>query len=264
MQALLDPLSIAVNLLVLGAHASVPWRLADENAAARRTWALSSLPFLLLAMVLTLLRFSSQEDRLIGAGFESPLWRAPPALTLALLCVILLLADGVLLTAWSQLEDTGWRLASGVGLLALVGFSYFAEAALPSSGGPLLLLLRACLRSGVAFAVGAVLLPVAPGRSPALAGGTLAVLVYLALLPRDVLVAAWAGGDLLFALVGAVLIASPRWLLGGRSPQGAPRASRSTRVLLLLAAVALAAFFTRLDAVPSEPLVSSFSLRGTS
>lgn len=248
--AILGPLSIATNLLVLGAHVVVPWRLAMEDDSRRRSWALVSLPLLLLATLLTLLRFSLEPDRLLAGGFESPLWAAPPARALALLMLTLVLVDVVLLLAATRLERNAWWLVAAVGLAALFGLAYFAEALSGLDDGPGRHLARAALRACASVGLGAALVPAASRRSPLLAVAAVAVVLYLPLLPHEILLGLWKRGELLFAVAAAVLLFATR-LLQNRSADGTgspARAGRFGRVLLLLAALALGCFWSLVGA----------------
>lgn len=243
-------ISVAANLLVLGAHAAVPWHLARTEGSARRGWGLSALPLFLFAVLLTLARFGLQPDRVLDAGFRSPLWTTPRAQALALLVLTLGATDVMLLGAHRQLSRGAWRMTAALGLAALIGLAYYAETFSPLASGSALRFARAGLRAVASVAVGMALGPIPPARSVTLITGALGVMAYLFLVPLDALVVLWRRGDVLLALAGAVLLFVPRL------PPFRARSSGWARGSLVAAALVLGLFWARLGIAPPTRLVS--------
>lgn len=211
---MLDYAVSLATLAVLGAHATVPWRLAGGGAAAtaRRAWSLAALPLLLAAVSLGGALVASRPHAALGAGWgELALTGAAFRATWVLLAA-LALADAVAAIGWRRLEPAGWRLIGGFGLAALVAASLSLELLRIGTGPPIALapvLLGAGFRALLGLAAAEALAPgrpwLAPLAVPALAGYWLALPAPLAALLR-------AEGLHWTALAAALLLAAAPWL----------------------------------------------------
>ena len=142
-------LALTFQLLVLGLHVVVPWRLAKlpgDLAASlpaalpgdlqgdltpgtvdcKRLWALVATPLLLAAAVAALFTLDARVDAAIAWGLSWPP-RSIPALAVGFTAVAVALADLVLLAGFRKLEPAGWRVAAGLALLLLAAASCAGE-----------------------------------------------------------------------------------------------------------------------------------------
>jgi len=145
----------AANLLVFGAHALAPLRLAAADEPARRRWAVAALPLLLGSALLTLFAIGSRPDDAIAWGLVHPIDGSAPAKAIALVGAALLLADGVLFVSWRRFEPSAWRALAALGFLALGAQALGAELLRIGYGpwsGTAAVFLCAALRAPLALA----------------------------------------------------------------------------------------------------------------
>ena len=218
----LDGLIAALSLILWGAHAVVPWRLACPPAdtpadtpagAGRRRWGRAALPLLALGAALALAWVARHPDAAIAARLV-PLTASTPGRALAIVLPVLAVVDLVLLAGWRRLEDVGWRLAAGLGLAFAAVASLAAEVLRVGEGPtspPSVLLAAAGCRALVALGAGEVLAP-GQGRPWAALGAGLALPLWLWLLPLDLAQAVAAEGTLLTLGAAAVLFLGAPWL----------------------------------------------------
>jgi hypothetical protein len=149
---------LALNLVVLGAHAIVPFRLATAEPARQRLWALGAPAALLAAFLATLTAIGRRPDEAVAWGLTLPWHGSLPARLIAIVLVALLLADLVAAVGWHRLEPGGWRLVGTLGALAVLAHALGAEL-LRIGWGPApvalaALLAAAALRAPLALAAG--------------------------------------------------------------------------------------------------------------
>ncbi len=168
---------LAFNLLVFGAHARLPFRLAGGEERSRRAWALAAPPALLASLLLTGAALARQPDAALAWGMTGPLAASMPARLIALVMLALLLADVVVAVGWRRLEPAGWRILGALGLLGAMAHAFGAELLRVGWGpvaGLVLLLAAAALRLPLALAA-AELAAGPPGRASLAAGPALAL-----------------------------------------------------------------------------------------
>ncbi len=136
-------LALTLQLLVLGLHVVVPWRLAGlpQGAAAgtpgaasvaatvqerRRLWALVATPLVLAAAIAGLFTLGERIDAAIAWGLTWPPVSFP-AMALACAAAAVALADLLLLVGFRKLEPAGWRIAAGLGGVLLLAASFAGE-----------------------------------------------------------------------------------------------------------------------------------------
>lgn len=200
--------ALAFNLLVYGAHAVAPFRLAGAELDRRRLWALAAPLALLASFIVTVAWVARRPDEAIAWGLTDPLAGSLPARLIAVALAGLALGDLVAAAGWRRLEPAAWRV---LGALGVVGALFHA--------------------------LGSELLRTGTGP----AGGSLAALVAMVLLRLPLTLAAGelvAGGPRLWvpiagpALVAAVWI----WPSALRAALGADRLTLFAAAALLLAA----------------------------
>jgi hypothetical protein len=220
-------LGLTLQLLILGLHVVVPWRVAglpQGTAAAgatgaaqvaaialarRRLWALIATPLLLVAAIAGLLTLGERIDAAISWGLTWPPVSLP-AIALAFAAAAVALTDLLLLAGFRKLEPAGWRIAAGLGVLLLLAASVAGEL-LRLGRGP------AAGLSGLMVAVLCrVLLALAAGQAasgPVRGWATLAgAALPLTLLGSATPVVAKLGADLLTLGAAALLLVAARFL----------------------------------------------------
>jgi len=216
---MLDYAAALVTLAVLGAHATVPWRLARGARAAPapppaaiRLWSLAALPLLLAAVALGGALAAARPQAALGAGWGEVAFTGAAFRAAWVLLAALALADAVAAVGWRRLEPAGWRLLAVFGLAALAASSLALEllriGSGPATALPPVLLAAGC-RALLALAASEALPPgrpwLAPLALPALAGYWLALPAPLAALLR-------AEGLHWTALAAGLLLAPAPWL----------------------------------------------------
>jgi hypothetical protein len=227
-------LVLAVNLLVFGAHAILPFRLATGAERVRRRWAVVALPVLLAALVGTAVALLRRPDEAIAWGLVDPIRGSTPARLISLAVAALVLADLLLAVGWRRFEPAAWRVLGALGLLAAAAETFGSEllrngwAPLPSL---VALFAAAALRLPLTLAGGELLAGTprlwAPVAGPAL---------FLA--ARLWTPAMWSGlGNARWTLAAAALL-----LLGSRfAPQSLRRACGAAGLLLAVIVLARSA-----------------------
>ena len=216
--ALPGGLLLAAAVFCWGAHAVIPAQLRGGEPARRRLWALAS-PLLLLAGVsafLGLLRLF--EDAALSAGLV-PFSGGRSLRALGLLAAATLLADLVLIFAWRDLEDRGWRIAAGLGgaLVLAAGFALGALAGGGAAAPAWALPVRAAALALLMAAAGRLALPKPLPRPTLETAAGLALPLSLLALPPEVRGPVIRGGGLAWLGFAAALLlagrfaARPRW-----------------------------------------------------
>lgn len=198
---------LALNLLVFGAHAVVPFRLARAEAP-RRLWAYAAPAALFAALLATLAAVARRPDEAVAWGLTHPLTGSLPARLIAVAVAALVLGDLVVAAGWRRLEPAGWRALGALGALGVAAHGLGSELLRIGWGpaGPGLPLL---------FAAAALRLPLALAAGELVAGG-----------PR-----LWT------PLAGPALVAAARlWPAALRGGLAADRLTLAAAALLLLAA----------------------------
>lgn len=138
-------LALALELLVLGLHVLIPWRLAGRarvsaaapapaDAAAhfrekpdpRHLWALLATPLLFAAAIAGALTLQARLDSALAWSLTWPP-TSTPALALLFASATVALADLVLFAGWRRLEPIGWRLVAVLGAALLLAASVAGE-----------------------------------------------------------------------------------------------------------------------------------------
>ncbi|MEM7481314.1 MAG: hypothetical protein AAF481_09085 [Acidobacteriota bacterium] len=246
---MIGAVTFLLAFLVFGSHVVLPWRLATRPTPRRRGWALLALPSLFVVLLTGGWWLSSHPDTLLGAGWGSRSVSDLIVRSLAVTLPVLILVDSVLLVGWRKLEDLGWRLAAGLGLVASLSAGAFLELLRTGEGPwsrPAVLAFATACHGLVALAAGEATTGRATGPRPVFAPlAALALPLYLFLLPealRDVLHAEGWG---ITALACGLLLFAARWL--------PPRLRRPA----LFAAIALWSLFLGLASETSTRLPHS-------
>lgn len=230
---MLSGLILAFLLLAWGAQAVTPWRLPGVPAERRRPWASSLLP-LLAAGALAAFHFAQSHPDAAVYQRLYPLWSSRPGRLLAILFPALALADLVAMTGWRRLEDAGWRINAGFGLVFLLAASWAGELMRIGEGpesGPLVLASLVVLRTLLALGVAEAL---APGRPVFAAIAGAALPFYYLLLPSAVAAVLWRSGQGITLGAASLLLLAARWL---------PQTLR--RIALIGAALMIGLLFAR-------------------
>lgn len=220
-------LGLALQLLILGLHVVVPWRVAglpQGTAAAgatgaaqvaatalarRRLWALVATPLLLVAAIAGLFTLGDRIDAAIAWGLTWPPVSLP-AIALAFAAAAVALTDLLLLAGFRKLEPAGWRIAAGLGTTLLLAASFAGELLRlgrgPAAGLAGLLVAAAC-RAPLALAAGEAASGPVRGFAT-LAGAALP----LTLLGFSAPLRATLGADLLTLGAATVLLLAARFL----------------------------------------------------
>jgi hypothetical protein len=212
-------ITLAFQLLVLGLHVIVPWRLAGPAAQAgtvppaasdrRRLWALVATPLLLAAAIAGLSTLGTRLDAALAWGLSWPP-STLPGLALAVAAGATATTDLILLAGFRKLEPAGWRIAAGVGMVLLVVASFAGEILRVGRGpvaGLASLLLAALCRVPLALAAGEA--TVGPVRRFAPLAG---IALPLSLLGFSADVRGALGADLLTLGAAAALLLAARFL----------------------------------------------------
>jgi hypothetical protein len=109
---------MAFNLVVFGAHAVVPFRLATAGEAWRRSWALAAPLALVASFIATAAAIARRPDEAIAWGLTHPITGSQPARMIAVVLAALLVADLVAAAGWRRLEPAAWRVLGALGVLA--------------------------------------------------------------------------------------------------------------------------------------------------
>lgn len=257
MSLLLATVVVALNLFVWGAHARLPWALADAAAdagttsARRRLWTLAALPALGLSVLATLVAVRAAPDAALAWRLTDPIGGALPARLLGIAAAALVLVDLVLLAGGPRLSAREWRLAGVFGLLALAAQTLASELVRIGWGPiprPEALYAAAALRLPLALAAGE-LVAGRPRLWTTLAGPALiaAVLYWPAPLRRAL------GAEQRLLLAAALLLVAARWLPASlRRPAAA--AGVGLAALLLARAGQLGAILGGGETLPEELL----------
>lgn len=242
---------LAVNLLVWGAHALLPWRLARAGEPGRRLWARLALPALGLALGATGMALRADPDPAVAWGLTGLLGGSPAARVLAVVAAAVALADLVLFFGGARLDPRAWQLLGLFGAAGLAAATFGSELLRIGWGPvprPAALWAAAALRLPLALAAAELALGPprrwAPVAGPALAA---AFLLWPAELRRAL------GIDLLTLAAAAALLLAARFLPAPlRRPAGA--AGLALAVLFLARAGAVSAILGGGDRLPVELL----------
>lgn len=118
---------LAVNLVVWGAHALVPWRFAAASEAKRRHWALVALPAAGLSIVVTAAGLRFAPDAAVAWHLHELDAGVLPTLLLALALAGAILGDLILAFGWRGFEPVAWRVLAVLGALALAAVTFASE-----------------------------------------------------------------------------------------------------------------------------------------
>lgn len=203
--------AIAFGLLVYGAHALVPFRLAAAADDRKRLWALTAPLALLASFIATAAVVSRRPDEAIAWGLTDPIAGSLPARLIAVALAGLLLADLVVAFGWRRLEPAAWRVLGAFGIVGAL-FQTLGSELLRTGTGP------AGPSLGVLVAMVALRLPLALAAGELLAGGPRlwvplagpALLVATRLWPPALRGA--LGADRITLLVAAVLLLGARFV----------------------------------------------------
>lgn len=219
-------LVLLVNLVVWGAHALLPFRLAETGSpAARRAWALAALPALGASVIATAFGLGRDPEPAVAWGLHELAAGSRSALVVALAVGAAALADLLGLAGWRRLEPAAWRAWGCLGALALLAVTWGSEL-VRIGWGPV---------AGLGAVVGATLLrlPLALAAAETLAGeprwaaplAGLALPTAVALWPAELRAA--LGLDWLTLGAAVALLVVARWL-----PARLRRAAVAAGVLL--------------------------------
>lgn len=214
---MLSGLLLAFLLLAWGAQALTPWRLAAAEPERRRWWAYSLLPLLVVSALAALHFARTHPDAAVYQGLY-PLWLSRLGRILSVLFPALAVADLVAMIGWRRMEEAGWRINAGFGLVFLLAASAAGELMRAGEGpesGPFALAFLIALRTLLSLGVAEALAPGRPVFAP-VAGA--ALLFYYLLLPAAVAAVLWRGGQGITLGAAALLLLTARWL-----PQGLRR-----------------------------------------
>ena len=242
---------LTLNLLVWGAHALLPWRLAHAAAPRRRLWPALALPALGLALAATALGLRLDPDPAVAWGLSGFTDGTPAARVLVILALATALADAVLLVGGERVEARGWWLAGALGVAGLAGATFGSELLRIGWGpvpGPVALYAAAALRLPLALAAAELALG-APRRWTGLAGPALlgAWLLWPSALRHAL------GVDLLTLLAAAALLAAAPFV-PARWRRAAGVAGLLLAALFLTRAGAVSAILGGADQLPVELL----------
>ena len=167
----------AFNLLVFGAHALLPFRLARAGERERQLWAALAPVLLVAACGATAWTIGRRPDEAIAWGLTDPIHGSMPARLIAVALVAVAFSDLFVLFAWRRLEPIAWQFHGVLGVLALAAHALGAELLRIGWGpcsGTFAILAGAALRVPLALAAVEVALGAprrwALGAAPALLG----------------------------------------------------------------------------------------------
>jgi hypothetical protein len=204
-------LALAFQLLVLGLHVLVPWRLgrADATDDGKRLWALLAMPLLLGAALAAIYTLDEQLDAALAWGLRWPP-ASLPALLLGLAAAAVALCDLVLFAGFRKLEPLGWRVAAGLAAPLLLAASLAGEL-LRVGRGP-----TAGLAGLALAALGRVPLALAAGEAAAgpvrLFSPITGVVLPLSLLGYSAALRSALGSNLLTLGAASLLLLAARFL----------------------------------------------------
>jgi hypothetical protein len=209
---ILELLTVAVGLVVFGAHVVIPWRLAAGAPGLEKVWARTALPALGLAIAVALLAVRIAPDAAIAWGMTGGGVGALAVRLLGIGLVALVAVDLLAAFAAARLGRPEWLVAAGFGVSALALQTLSAEM-LRIGWGPVpghgALVASALLRVPLAVAAGELVVG-RPRLATTVAGPALAAAV--ALWPRTLLAA--LGPDLLTLAAAVPLLLAARFLPG--------------------------------------------------
>jgi hypothetical protein len=211
---MLDGLILAFLLLAWGAQAMIPWRLAGVAAERRRTWAYTLLPLLVVSVLAAIHFARTHPDAAVYQGLY-PLWLSRLGRVLSVLFPAMALADLVAMAGWRRMEEVGWWISAGFGLVFLLAVSTAAELMRTGEGpesAPTVLALQILLRMLLALGVAEALVPGKPVFAP-MAGAALPF--YYLLLPSAVAAVLWRSGQGITLGAASLLLLAARWLPRG-------------------------------------------------
>jgi len=123
----LAALALLLNLGVFGLHAVAPFRLATAPDPRRRWWAMTALPALLAAVVVTAILVTRRPDEAIAWGLAEPLRGSVPSRWISLCVLALIVVDLLLATGWRRFEAGAWRLVGVFGVLGALAHTLGSE-----------------------------------------------------------------------------------------------------------------------------------------
>lgn len=228
---ILQIVTLAIGMVVWGAHATAPVRLP---ATARRTATLVALPIAVASIMAIFAATAQRPDAALTVGL-GPGWpTSVEGRVSAVLLAAALASDLLALFLLGQDDRTGRGLAAVMGGGGLVGFAIWGELLRLGEGpgsGMALFWAAVALRAGAALGAGELLLGGAARLAPI---GALALLAYPLALPPVLRDALERSGDWL------TLAAAGSLFLVGRFVPG-----RLRRLALVFAVVLTAIFFAR-------------------
>ncbi len=207
---LIDAALLALVLVVLGAHAVVPWQIAADPALRRR-WSLLALPLLLAGGVAAVLLVRLHPDEALATNLL-PLLAGREGRLLAVLYPAVLAFDLLTALGWRRLPPAALRIGGAFGVALLAAGSLAGDLLRVGegpNGGAAAFLLAAGCRLIVGLGAGELAAP----RRPllALAAG-LALPAWALVLPRELQAPLWAGGAAFTLTAAALLFLASRFL----------------------------------------------------
>jgi hypothetical protein len=246
---MLDGLLLAFLLLAWGAQALTPWRLPGVAAERRRPWAYLTLPLLIVSALAALHFAQTHPDAAVYQGLY-PLWLSRLGRVLSILFPALAVANLVAMIGWRRMEDIGWRINAGFGLVFLLAASWAGELMRTGEGpesAPVALAFLVVLRTLLALGVAEAL---APGRPVFAVMAGAALPFYYLLLPSAVAAVLGRSGQGITLGAASLLLLTARWL-----PQGLRRIALIGAALLVGLLIARAGDLSQaLSGQPLEPM----------
>jgi hypothetical protein len=242
---------LVLNLVVWGAHALLPWRLARSEGRGPRLWPALALPAVGLSFAGTAAVLRFDPDPAVAWGLTGFADGAPAARVLAVLALAATLADCVLLVGGPRVEPRGWWLAGALGVAALAGATLGSELLRIGWGPvprPVALYAAAALRLPLALAAAELAAGAPRLWTPVSGPGLLAAWLLWPLALRRAL-----GADLLTLLAAAALLVAARFV-PARWRRAAGIAGLLLAVLFLTRAGAVSAILGDRDQLPVELL----------
>lgn len=145
----------AFNLVVFGAHALLPFRLAKAEERWRRLWAVLAPLLLLSACIATAWAIGRRPDDAIAWGLTHPFRGSMAARLIAVALAAAALSDLFVLATWRRLDAVAWRFHGAIGALALAAQAMGAELLRIGDGpwsGTAAILAAAGVRAALALA----------------------------------------------------------------------------------------------------------------
>jgi hypothetical protein len=203
--------ALAFNLVVYGAHAVAPFRLAGAEGDRRRLWTLAAPLALVASFIVTVAWVARRPDEAIVWGLTDPLTGSLPARLIAVAWVGLALGDLVAAAGWRRLEPAAWRVLGALGVLGALfhtlGSELLRTGAGPTGGSLATLVAMVLLRLPLTLAAGELLT-----GGPRLWGPIAGPSLVAALWSWPAELRAALGADRITLLAAAALLLSARFV----------------------------------------------------